>query len=147
MGAPIVGPNGAVYVYVNVRRETGSPGLLHVIRPDGSSAWTYAMGASRQDFTHTATHLLGRAGRVYIAVGDALTSIDTASRGSWYTRLTTSANAPELALSDNGDLTVHTDDDRLMVFATESAGVAPSRWPAPGGGARNANARQAGAAR
>jgi len=44
-------------------------------------------------------------------------------------------------LSSNGDLALHTDDDRLLVVATESAGAAPSAWPLTGGDARNGNAR------
>lgn len=142
MGAPVVAEDGAVYVYLNVHRAGGAFGQLQSVRPDGSLAAFFALNASRQEFTRTATHLLGRGGSIYLAAGGALVSLDTPTlRSLWRAAIPTGANAPELALSGNGDLALHTDDDQLMVFATESAGLAPSPWPSPGGDARNANAR------
>jgi len=141
MGAPVLGTTGLVYTYLDVHRAQGPDGQLEAFRPDGSRAWGFPAPATRQDFTHVATHLVGRAGAIYLAVGGALYAVNEDGSQRWTLAIPAGANAPELALARDGGLAVHTDDDRLWMVATESAGLAPTPWPATGGDARNGNAR------
>ena len=141
MGAPVIGADGTVYVYVNVHRGAGARGELVAVRRDGSRAWGFAATATRTDYQRYATHAVGRAGLIYLAVGRALYAVGEDGRQRWTLAIPEGANASAPVLSPNGDLALHTDDDRLLVVATESAGAAPSAWPLTGGDARNGNAR------
>lgn len=142
MGAPVVGADGTVYVYVNVHRGGGgASGELVAVRRDGTRAWGFGASATRTDYQRYATHAVGRAGVIYLAVGRALYAVGEDGRLRWTLAIPEGANASAPVLSPNGDLALHTDDDRLLVVATESAGAAPSAWPLTGGDARNGNAR------
>jgi|GEM_PF-1445863 len=141
MGAPVVGADGTVYVYVNVHRGGGASGELVAVRRDGTRAWGFGADATRTDYQRYATHAVGRAGVIYLAVGRALYAVGEDGRQRWTLAIPEGANASAPVLSPNGDLALHTDDDRLLVVATESAGAAPSAWPLTGGDARNGNAR------
>ena len=142
MGAPVIGADGTVYVYLNVHRGGGgASGELVAVRRDGSRAWGFGASATRTDYQRFATHAVGRAGVIYLAVGRALYAVGEDGRQRWTLAIPEGANASAPVLSPNGDLALHTDDDRLLVVATESAGAAPSAWPLTGGDARNGNAR------
>ena len=141
MGAPVIDNHGVVYVYVNVSSVAGDGGHLYAVTPEGARSSFWAATSTRQDFTHTATHLLGRGGQMYFAVANALERINVAGGGGWHLSIPEGVNDPELALSTNGNLAVHTDDDQLLVVVTDSPGNLDSPWPAPGGSAHNANAR------
>ncbi len=142
MGAPVIGADGTVYVYLNVHRGGGgASGELVAVRRDGSRAWGFGASATRTDYQRFATHAVGRASVIYLAVGRALYAVGEDGRQRWTLAIPEGANASAPVLSPNGDLALHTDDDRLLVVATESAGAAPSAWPVTGGDARNGNAR------
>ena len=56
----------------------------------------------------------------------------------WTTAPTTSFG---LAMSRTGDLAVYEGFQEIVVYATDSGGLAPSAWPTRGGGGRNDFAR------
>lgn len=141
MGAPVIGTDGTVYVYLNIRRGGGARGELVAVRRDGSRAWGFGADATRTEYQRFATHAVGRAGVIYLAVGRGLYAVGEDGRQRWTLAIPEGANASAPVLSPDGDLALHTDDDRLLVVATESAGAAPSAWPLTGGDARNGNAR------
>ena len=146
IGAPVVGVDGTVYVYLNIHRENElHRGELMALDPvDGSRRWTHLADATEQDFFRHATHTLGTGSRLYFAIGSEVSALDAQSGEVVWQRtdLGTAFNHAGPVLSPNGDLAVRSDDDRLFVLATDSiGGSAPSEWPAPGGDRRNANAR------
>ncbi|MDP3216042.1 MAG: hypothetical protein Q8S73_18180 [Deltaproteobacteria bacterium] len=141
MGGPVVGPGGVVYVYVNVHRSDGGTGRLQAIRPDGSLAWAFAAAATRADYNRYATHVVGDAGVVYLGVGRSVSTVGGDGRLRWTLPVPEGVNASAPVLSPAGDLAVHTDDDQLLVIATESSGPANTAWPSSNGDSRNANAR------
>lgn len=141
MGGPVVGPGGVVYVYVNVHRSDGGTGRLQAIRPDGSLAWAFAAAATRADYNRYATHVVGDAGVVYLGVGRSVSAVGGDGRLRWTLPVPEGVNASAPVLSPAGDLAVHTDDDQLLVIATESSGPANTAWPSSNGDSRNGNAR------
>ena len=141
MGAPVVGTGGTVYVYVNVHRSDGGTGQLQAIRRDGSRAWAFAAPATRTDYSRFATHVVGDAGVIYLGVGRSVSAVGEDGRLRWMLPMPEGVNASAPALSPTGDLVVHTDDDQLVVIATESSGAANTAWPSSNGDSRNANAR------
>lgn len=142
IGPPVVTSRGDVAVYVHGTREPPR-GALEVYAPDGARRWTFvAPRAPRSTpaggavFSGEATHLAGRAGVLYLAMGDAVYAIDEDSRERWRVEGLGDLNEPGVNLSDNGDLYVRDADGALTAIATESAGLAASPWPIPGGDAR-----------
>lgn len=141
MGGPVVGRGGTIYVYLNVHRSDGGTGRLMAVRPDGRIAWSFAAAATRTDYQRFATHALGDAGVIYLGVGTRLRAIDEDGRARWEREFREGVNASAPVVSVTGDLAVHTDDDQLVVVATESHGPAATAWPVVNGDLRNANAR------
>ena len=141
MGGPIVGAGGVIYVYVHIHRDDGPPGQLQALRPDGSRTWTFTAPATRTDYNRFATHVVGDAGVVYLGVGRAVSAVGEDGRLRWSLAVPEGVNASAPVLSPTGDLAVHTDDDQLLMIATESRGSARTAWPSSNGDSRNANAR------
>lgn len=143
LGRPVIGADGTLYVYANGHRDDAPyTGALVALDRDGAERWRFVADASVQEFFLHGTHVLGDAGLVYLAIGDGVHAIETRDGTERWSLPTESAvNRPQIALGPGGDLLVHTDDDELLVIATESTGLADAPWPAPAGDVRNANAR------
>ncbi|MGF1465418.1 MAG: PQQ-binding-like beta-propeller repeat protein [Sandaracinaceae bacterium] len=143
IGRPVVGEDGTVYVYAHGTR-TGAPppGRLTAFDPDGSERWVFgAPATSRAFFVHD-THLVGDAGLVYLAIGEAVSAVEAATGAlRWRLAVPERVDTAHVTLSRAGDLAVRTNDDQLIVIATESRGLARSPWPAPAGSVRQANDR------
>lgn len=142
LGRPVVGPDGVVYVYANGHREAERyTGALVAFDRDGAERWRFVADATEQEFFFHATHAIGDAGVVYLAIGDGVYAVDARDgRERWALHPGAAFNRPQVAIGPTGDLAVHTDTDELLIIATESSGLADSPWPAPAGDRRNANA-------
>ncbi|MCA9608302.1 MAG: PQQ-binding-like beta-propeller repeat protein, partial [Myxococcales bacterium] len=143
LGRPLIDADGSIYVYANGHRDDAPyTGALIAFDRDGAERWRFVADASLQEFFLHATHVLGDAGLVYLAIGDGVHALDTRDGTEvWALPTERAVNTPQIALGPGGDLLVHTDDDELLVIATESTGLAAAPWPAPAGDLRNANAR------
>ena len=146
LGPAVVAEDGTVIVY---RHGSGVPGALSAHGADGIERWSYPAARARRSgssggaiFDHDATHLIGRGGLVYLAMGDTVHAVRIADGSSaWRLDGLTDVNEPAVNLSPNGDLYVLDAERTLYAIATDSAGLAPSPWPIPGGGHRLAHAR------
>jgi outer membrane protein assembly factor BamB len=139
-GAPVIDASGTAFVYLSAHDGGAPRGRLFAVRRDGTIEWTYEATTPRERYFEYGTHVAGNGDIVYLAIGTALHAIDRGGRMRWRTTIPSTSTASPV-LSPNGDLALHTDDDQLVVIATESAGVANSEWPALGGDERNANMR------
>jgi len=136
-GGPVISQSGRVITYLN----SGDSGSLRAHEPDGALAWSHGADAILREFNFYATHAAGVAGLIYLAVGSSVRAVrEDDGSISWSRDDLGEFHGRCVTLSPNSDLVVLTDDDELLIIATASGGPARSRWPAPGGGPRNANA-------
>ncbi len=146
LGPAVVAEDGTVIVY---RHGSGVSGALSAHRADGSERWVFAAARARRSgsaggaiFDHDATHLVGRGGLVYLAMGDTVAAVRIEDGSSaWRLDGLPDVNEPAINLSPNGDLYVLDAERTLYAIATGSAGLAASPWPIPGGDHRLAHAR------
>ena len=146
LGPAVVAEDGTVIVY---RHGSGVSGALSAHAPDGSERWTYPAPRARRSgpaggalFDHEATHLVGRGGIVYLAMGDAVHAVRLEDASTvWRLDGLTDVNEPGVNLGPGGDLYVLDAERTLYAIATGSPGLAASPWPIPGGGHRLAHAR------
>lgn len=144
IGPPVVTERGDVAVYVHGTRDTSPRGALELFAADGTQRWTFpAARAARSTpaggavFSGEATHLVGRAGIVYLAMGNSVYAVDAIDGSErWRLEGLGDVNEPGVNLSPNGDLYVRDAEGTLLAIATESFGLAASPWPIPGGNAR-----------
>ena len=146
LGPPVVTEDANIVVY---RHGSGVPGALVAFERDGTELWRYPAARTRRStsadgaiFDYEGTHLVGRGGLVYLAVGDSVHAV-RAESGELVWRLDgfDDLNESAINLSVRGDLYVLDASGSLHAIATSSAGLAPTPWPVAGGNARHAYAR------
>ena len=142
IGAPVLGPDGTIYVYVNGHREgVAHTGELVAFAPDGSERWRHVQNATRQEFFQHATHLVGNVGVVYLAVGTTVTALDAVSGEMRWQSAGGVQNTPGLSMNRAGELLLRTDAGVGQLIVTESTGLAASPWPSRWGDHLQRNAR------
>ncbi|MBL9190377.1 MAG: S8 family serine peptidase [Opitutaceae bacterium] len=127
--APVIGPDGAVYVASN-------DGLLHAFNADGTRRWPALTLNAQMD---TSAAALAADGTLYIATGPSFTSANgsklhafNSATGAkkWEILVGTSGNANNaVAIGADGTLFVHSDSGRLHAFRDNQTSVT-ERWAA-----------------
>ncbi|MEI8257367.1 MAG: PQQ-binding-like beta-propeller repeat protein, partial [Deltaproteobacteria bacterium] len=138
-GAPVRTQGGLVVAYLNAG-DVPEGGALMAFRRDGSPVWRVAARASQQQFFDHATHIAASDGTVYLAVGSQLLAVrEGDGQDRWRVTLPGAANTAAPMLSPTGDLALHSDDNRLLVYVTDSHELATSGWPGALGGRERRN--------
>jgi PQQ-like domain len=157
-GGPIIGEDGAIYVYIAYSKQPVTRPVGHVdevVEPGEDLGWLIAFEATGEerfrdaaphggfaDYDEHATHLAGDDGAIYFATAKGVFAVDARDGSARWQRMDLGRiDNPRLTLSPDGDLLVQTASDELIYLATDAHGAADSPWPLPGGDRRNLNAR------
>lgn len=136
-GAPVVGPDGGVHVFLKLGSGRGT---LHTYSSSGAPVRTISIASGAQDFLHDATTTIDSRGTIYVATGNTVLATNEGST-VWSRVIADGVSRAAPALSPFGDLYVISDSNELVAIAANSPGEAQSGWPSARGGARNRNAR------